>query len=203
MHVGRRTRPKEGSPLSTCFLRSIAEPGSSLQKVAVHNKLRNPCLISTQSTSTCRNASKTNGARRSPPPRLPLGCRKPNFCPTAGTERPSAACCAPAELRARKGARIRKGALGGSGGWQDPATPMRFSGARNQIQRYLPIDRSLFGPDWPIRHGRSEFLEALGKTVATFGYLEDILAGACHCLAAGTERFGPEPTDIDEGHFRR
>ena len=76
-------------------------------------------------------------------------------------------------------------------------------GARNRIIRYLPINRSPFGPDWPLRHGRSEFWEALGRTVATFGYLEDILARACYCLAAGTERFGPEPADIDEGHFRK
>lgn len=78
-----------------------------------------------------------------------------------------------------------------------------IQGARNHIQRHLPINRSLFGPDWPLRHGRSEFWEALGKTVATFGYLEDILARACYCLAAGTERFGPEPADIDESRFRR
>ena len=74
---------------------------------------------------------------------------------------------------------------------------------QKQIQRYLPINRSLFGPDWPIRHGRSEFLKALGSTVATFGCLEDILARACYCLASGTERFGPEPSDIDESHFRQ
>ncbi|MDE0147918.1 MAG: hypothetical protein OXM58_06065 [Rhodospirillaceae bacterium] len=60
--------------------------------------------------------------------------------------------------------------------------------ARERLRRCLPIDRDALSPDWPVNHGPAVFWQELGKTVAAFGYLEHILASACHALLATGER---------------
>ena len=41
------------------------------------------------------------------------------------------------------------------------------------MRSYLPIDRDVLYPDWPLSKNNTMFWEELGKAVAAFGYLED------------------------------
>ena len=53
----------------------------------------------------------------------------------------------------------------------------------------LPVvDRGRLPDDWPTNRGFSRFWEELGRTVATFSHLEDMLARASFGLT-GTQRF--------------
>ena len=55
---------------------------------------------------------------------------------------------------------------------------------RERMRMYLPIDREKLPDEWPLP-GRSPSLwEGLGKAVAAFGYLENVLVSACHSLTA-------------------
>ena len=39
------------------------------------------------------------------------------------------------------------------------------------MRTYLPIDRDILPPDWPLSKDDTMFWEELRKTVAAFGYL--------------------------------
>jgi len=60
--------------------------------------------------------------------------------------------------------------------------------ARERLRRCLPIDRDALPPGWPANQGPAVFWQELGKTVASFGFLEHILASTCHALLATGER---------------
>ncbi len=66
--------------------------------------------------------------------------------------------------------------------------PDAIRDARYRLRRCLPIDRGVLPPDWPVNQGPAVFWQELGKTVATFGYLEHILASTCYALLATGER---------------
>ena len=66
--------------------------------------------------------------------------------------------------------------------------PNAIREARERLRRCLPIDRDALPPEWPVNQGPSDFWQELGKTVATFGYLEHILASTCYALLATGER---------------
>ena len=50
------------------------------------------------------------------------------------------------------------------------------------MRSYLPLDRSIMHPDWPLSRDSPEFWEELGKAVAAFGYLENTLVSSCYSL---------------------
>ena len=52
------------------------------------------------------------------------------------------------------------------------------------------IDRDKFDPDFPIQFQSSKFWEELGRTVASFGFLEEMLGTAIYELT-GTKEFDP------------
>ena len=56
--------------------------------------------------------------------------------------------------------------------------------ARRRMRSYLPLDRSIMHPDWPLSRDNPAFWEELGKAVAAFGYLENTLVSACYSLTA-------------------
>ena len=58
---------------------------------------------------------------------------------------------------------------------------------RALIRRILPIDRKILPSGWPLHSGNPAFWEELGRTVATFGYLEHALAMACYELSVTPE----------------
>ena len=60
--------------------------------------------------------------------------------------------------------------------------PQEIEHARSRIRRYLPLDRSIYPPDWPLSTEKPEFWQELGKTIAAFGYLEHELVLACDAL---------------------
>ena len=66
--------------------------------------------------------------------------------------------------------------------------PQGIRQARERLRRYLPIKRNDFSIDWPVDQGPSNFWQELGRTVATFGYLEYILASTCYALLTTGER---------------
>ncbi len=66
--------------------------------------------------------------------------------------------------------------------------PAAIRDARERLRRYLPIDRDVLPPDWPVNQGPAVFWQELGKTVAAFGYLEHILTSTCFALLATGER---------------
>ena len=45
------------------------------------------------------------------------------------------------------------------------------------------ISRDKIDPKWPTHKGDPEFWEELGRAVAAFGFLEDVLARAYYCLS--------------------
>ena len=51
----------------------------------------------------------------------------------------------------------------------------------------LVVDRARLPEDWPTNRGPSAFWEALGRTVATFSHLEDMMARAWFGLTATRE----------------
>lgn len=69
--------------------------------------------------------------------------------------------------------------------------PQAIWQARERIRRYLPIDRDILHPDWPLSMDNPEFWRELGMTLAAFGYLEDKLKSACDALT-------PPPAPLDE-----
>ena len=76
-----------------------------------------------------------------------------------------------------------------SGSWwirrlAESRDPMAIEQARQQMRRYLPIDRSILHADWPLSIDDTAFWEELGKTVAAIGYLESVLTSACYSLTA-------------------
>ena len=75
--------------------------------------------------------------------------------------------------------------------------PHAIQQARDRLRRYLPIERSMFADDWPVNQGASVFWQELGKTVATFGYLEHILAKTCYVVLATSER-AADLSDADD-----
>ncbi len=75
--------------------------------------------------------------------------------------------------------------------------------ARERLRRCLPIDRDALPPDWPVNQGPTDFWQELGKTVAAFGYLEHILASACHSLLATGERAAAHLKSNDHEAMRR
>ena len=66
--------------------------------------------------------------------------------------------------------------------------PDAIRSARERLRRWLPINRDVLPPDWPVNQGPAVFWQELGKTVAAFGYLEHILASTCYALLATGER---------------
>ena len=62
--------------------------------------------------------------------------------------------------------------------------PQSIQEARHRMRSYLPLDRSIMHPDWPLSPDNPEFWEELGKAVAAFGYLENVLVSACYSLTA-------------------
>ncbi len=66
--------------------------------------------------------------------------------------------------------------------------PQSIQEARRRMRTYLPLDRAIFHPDWPLSRDNSAFWEELGKAVAAFGYLENTLVSACYSLT-------PPPAD--------
>ena len=60
--------------------------------------------------------------------------------------------------------------------------PSEIQQARGRIRRYLPLDRSIYPPDWPLSTEKPEFWQELGRTIAAFGYLEHELVLACDAL---------------------
>ncbi len=66
--------------------------------------------------------------------------------------------------------------------------PHAMSQARQQLRRYLPIDRDILPADWPLNEGESVFWQELGRTVAAFGHLEHILALTCYTLLATAKK---------------
>ena len=69
--------------------------------------------------------------------------------------------------------------------------PKAIRQAREQMRRYLPLDRDILHPDWPLSMDNPEFWRELGMTLAAFGYLEHQLKSACDALM-------PPPTPLDE-----
>lgn len=66
--------------------------------------------------------------------------------------------------------------------------PEAIPEARERLRRYLPIDRDVLPPDWPVNQGPAVFWQELGRTVAAFGYLEHVLTQTCYTLLATFER---------------
>ena len=60
--------------------------------------------------------------------------------------------------------------------------PQSIQESRRRLRSYLPLDRSILHPDWPLSRDNQPFWEELGKTVAAFGYLENTLVSACYSL---------------------
>ena len=61
---------------------------------------------------------------------------------------------------------------------------MAIQQARQQVRRYLPIDRDILHAEWPLSRDNSTFWEELGRTVAAFGHLENELTSASYSLTA-------------------
>jgi hypothetical protein len=62
------------------------------------------------------------------------------------------------------------------------------------------IDITKLPTHYPTHHHSVNFWEALGRTVATFGYLEDILARAIVALSA-TQQFPPDQLEAEYEKF--
>lgn len=63
----------------------------------------------------------------------------------------------------------------------------------SELKRYV-IKRSDLPKDYPTHRHAAEFWEALGRTVATFGFLEEVLGKAIFVFT-GTRRYRPEEID--------
>lgn len=63
--------------------------------------------------------------------------------------------------------------------------------AENKGDRRAIIDRDSLPANWPTHRHAPEFWEQLGRTVATYGFLEEVLGKAIFAFTA-TRRFGTE-----------
>ena len=63
--------------------------------------------------------------------------------------------------------------------------------AENKGDRRAIIDRDNLPANWPTHRHAPEFWEQLGRTVATYGFLEEVLGKAIFAFTA-TRRFGTE-----------
>ena len=79
---------------------------------------------------------------------------------------------------------------------------MAIQQARQRIRRYLPIDRDTLHADWLLSRDYPAFWEELGKTVATFGYLENELTSACYLPTAPPADLGNLQPDQAEAHLK-
>lgn len=83
-----------------------------------------------------------------------------------------------------------------SGSWfirrlAESRDPQAIRQARERMRRYLPIDRDILHPDWPLSMNNPDFWRELGMALAAFGYLEHQLKSACDALT-------PPPARLDE-----
>ena len=94
-----------------------------------------------------------------------------------------------------------------NGSWRirrlaESRNPRAIRQARERIRPYLPINRDNLPADWPVDQGEPVFWQELGRTVATFGYLEDVLASTCYALLATPENATSARDEGDEAVSR-
>lgn len=66
--------------------------------------------------------------------------------------------------------------------------PDSILAARERIRRCLPVDRDAIPADWPVPQGPDGFWQELGRTIAAFGHLEQMLGSACYALLIAPEQ---------------
>lgn len=66
--------------------------------------------------------------------------------------------------------------------------PDEIRAARERIRRCLPVDRDAIPADWPVPQGPDGFWQELGRTIAAFGHLEQMLGSACYALLIAPEQ---------------
>lgn len=59
--------------------------------------------------------------------------------------------------------------------------------AHDEPMMPVVVDRGRLPSDWPAHKGSREFWEELGRTVASFGFLEDTLARVCFAMTGSQE----------------
>ena len=56
-----------------------------------------------------------------------------------------------------------------------------------RIRRCLPVDRDAIPAGWPMPQGPDIFWQELGRTIAAYGHLEQMLGSACYALLIAPE----------------
>ena len=71
------------------------------------------------------------------------------------------------------------------------------------MRTYLPIDRDILPPGWPLSKDNTMFWEELRKTVAAFGYLQDTLTSAYYSVTAPPTHFDSLRPNQIEAYLKR